>query len=61
MKPELRARIISYNKDVASNAKKAEDMQFIASEISKLPKGQLKKILGEDVCNVFRKYGVSFD
>lgn len=61
MKPELRNKIISYNKSVAEKADKASDLDIIVSEIMKLPKGQLKKVLTDEVVAVLKKYGISFD
>ena len=58
IKPELRAKIIAYNKDKARKAEKASDMDVLISAIGKLPPGQLKKVLSEDVIAVLRKYGV---
>lgn len=61
MKPELRNKIIAYNKSVAEKADKASDLDIIVSEIMKLPKGQLKKVLTDEVVAVLEKYGISFD
>ena len=61
MKPELRAKIIAYNKSVAEKAEKASDLDIIVSEIMKLPPGQLKKVLTEEVIAVLEKYGVAFE
>ena len=61
MKPELRARILSYNKSVAEKAEKASDLDIIISEVMKLPYGQLKKVLTKEVVAVLKKYGISFD
>lgn len=36
----------------------AADMQTIASAIGKLPHGQLKKVLTQDVVDILAKYGV---
>lgn len=35
-----------------------QDMRTIAAAIDKLPKGQLKKILTDDVVAILAKYGV---
>ena len=35
-----------------------QDMQAIAASIAKLPPGQLKKILTEDIIAILAKYGV---
>lgn len=60
MKPELREKIIAYNKAVAERTKKATDLDIIVSEIMKLPPGQLKKVLTDKVIAVLEKYGISF-
>ena len=58
MSPELRAKIISYNKTVAEKSEKANDLDVIVSEILKLPPGQLKKVLTDTVIDVLYKYGI---
>ena len=35
-----------------------QDMRTIAAAIGKLPKGQLKKILTDDIIAILEKYGV---
>ena len=35
-----------------------QDMRAIAASIAKLPPGQLKKILSEDILAILAKYGV---
>ena len=57
MKPELRAKIIAYNKHLAERSEKAKDLDVIITEIRKLPPGQLKKVLSDEVLAVLRKYG----
>lgn len=57
MKPELRQKIISYNKALAERKEKADDMDIILSHLLKLPPGQLKKILTDEVLAVLAKYG----
>ena len=57
MKPELKAKIITYNKAVKEKADKATDLDIIISEIMKLPYGQLKKVLTDKVLAVLEKYG----
>jgi len=61
MKPELRAKIIAYNKSVAEKGEKASDLDIIVAEIMKLPHGQLKKVLTDEVIAVLEKYGISFE
>ena len=57
MKPELRLKIIAFNKTRAVNDEKATDLDVIVGEISKLPPGQLKKVLTDEVMAVLAKYG----
>lgn len=58
MKPELKAKIIAYNKATYERKKKAEDLDIIVAEIMKLPPGQLKKVLSDEVLEVLAKYGL---
>ena len=59
MKPELKARIIAYNKVVKEKAGKATDLDIIVAQIMTLPYGQLKKVLTEEIMTVLAKYGYS--
>lgn len=58
MKPELRAKILAYNKTVAGKGEKADDLDIIVAAFAKLPPGQLKKVLSDEVIAVLAKYGV---
>ena len=58
MRKELRAKIIAYNKQAKERADKATDLDIIVAEILKLPYGQLKKVLTQDVIDILAKYGV---
>lgn len=58
MKPELRKKIITYNRAVAEKNEKASDLDVIVSAIAKLPLGHLKKVLTDDVIAVLEKYGI---
>ena len=58
MKPELRKRIIAYNKAVAADASAAADMRTIAAAMAQLPHGQLKKVLTQGIIDILAKYGV---
>lgn len=58
---ELRAKIIAYNKAVKEKGEKASDMDVIVAAFAKLPPGQLKKVLTDDVISVFEKYGISIN
>jgi len=57
MKPELRARIIAFNKAAAERKGKADDLDIIVAAFAKLPPGQLKKVLTDDVIAVLNKHG----
>ena len=57
MKPELKQKIIAYNKAVKEKAEKATDLDVLVASIMKLPYGQLKKVLTDDVLAVLKKYG----
>ena len=58
MKPELKAKILAYNKSAREKADKASDLDVLVAQISKLPYGQLKKVLTNDVMAVLEKYGI---
>ena len=57
MKPELKAKILAYNKAIREKADKATDLDILVAELLKLPPGQLKKVLTEEVLSVLAKYG----
>ncbi len=59
MKPELREKILAYNRAAAQRQEKADDMDVIIRAFLRLPPGQLKKILTEEVMAVLAKYGVT--
>lgn len=61
MKPELRAKVIAYNKSVAEKKEKAADLDVVLASFSHLPPGQLKKVLTEEVIAVCEKYGVTIE
>ena len=58
MKPELRQKIIAYNRTVAEKGEKASDLDVIVSAMAMLPPGQLKKVLTDDIIAILAKYGV---
>lgn len=58
MKPELREKIIAYNRAQAGRREKADDLGIVVAAMMTLPWGQIKKLLTEDVIAVFEKYGV---
>lgn len=59
MKPELREKILAYNRAAAERQEKSDDMDVLIRAFLRLPPGQLKKILTDDVMTVLAKYGVT--
>ncbi len=57
MNPELKSKILTYNKVLAERKEKADDLDVLVSQIMKLPYGQLKKMLTNEVMTVLEKYG----
>ena len=55
---ELRQRILAYNREMADRKEKAEDLMVVVEQLAKLPHGQLKKVLTEEVLTVLAKYGL---
>jgi hypothetical protein len=55
MRKELREKILAYNKAVKE---KVSDMDIVVAALAKLPPGQLKKVLTEEVMAVLAKYGI---
>lgn len=57
MKPEMRAKILAFNKERAADKEKAQDLMTL---LSALPSGQVKNLLKDDTCAaILRKYGVT--
>lgn len=57
MKPELKQKIIAYNKQRKAVDEKAGDFQTI---LDNLPPGQVKNLLKDPVCGqILEKYGVT--
>jgi hypothetical protein len=61
MREELKSKIITYNKAAREKADKAADMDIIVAEIKKLPFGQLKKVLSDELITLLTKYGIYFE
>ena len=59
MKQELREKILAYNRAAAERAEKASDMDTLIAALGKLPYGQLKHILTDEVLAVLEKYGAA--
>lgn len=57
MKPELRAKIIAFNKARAEDKQKADDLMVL---IEALPPGQVKNLLKNKTCaTILAKYGIT--
>ena len=57
MKPEMRARIIAFNKARAEDREKDEDMMIL---LGALPPGQVKQLLKNETCaTILNKYGIT--
>ena len=57
MRSELKRMIIEFNKRRAVEGEKATDLDIIVGELLKLPPGQLKKVLTDEVVEILKKYG----
>lgn len=57
MKPELRAKILAFNKKRAEEGEKATDMDIIVGKLLALPPGQIKKVLDDEALAALEKYG----
>lgn len=56
MKPELKERILAYNRSRAADKSKAEDLMIL---LSALPPGQVKQLLKNEICSeILKKYGI---
>ena len=57
MKKELRDKIIAYNKQVAANKEKADDLLTL---LEALPPGQVKNLLKDETCGaILARYGIT--
>ena len=54
----LKQRILAYNREMAARKERAADLQILVEQLAKLPPGQLKKLLTEEVLGVLKKYGL---
>ena len=58
MKPELKEKILEYNRRVKAKEEKANDCDILIGALLKVPYGQLKKIIAdENVVAVLEKHG----
>ena len=53
----MKEKISVIRQSFAEKKEKASDLDIIVSEIMKLPYGQLKKVLTDEVIAVLKKYG----
>lgn len=57
MKPELKAKILQFNRERAANAEKSDDLMTL---LGALPPGQVKNLLKDEVCGpILEKYGIT--
>lgn len=57
MKPELKERILAYNRARAEDKSKADDLMIL---LGALPKGQVKQLLRDKTCaEILEKYGIT--
>ena len=54
-------RVLAFNRRRKETDEKASDMEIIASKMAKLPPGQLKKLLDDEVMAILQKYGIGGD
>ena len=57
MKPELREKILTFNKASAEDKEKSEDLMIL---LGALPPGQVKQLLKDETCGaLLSKYGIT--
>lgn len=57
MKPELREKILTFNKASAEDKEKSEDLMTL---LGALPPGQVKQLLKDETCGaILSKYGIT--
>lgn len=56
MKPELREKILKFNRERAADREKSEDMMTL---LGALPPGQVKNLMKDETCaKILEKYGI---
>ncbi|MBE5813989.1 MAG: hypothetical protein E7320_02115 [Clostridiales bacterium] len=55
---ERKEKIFAYNRQRLADSEAARDLRIITGGMALLPKGQLKKLLTDDVLAVLAKYGI---
>ena len=61
MRNDLLEQAKAIKANLEAKEEKATDLDIIVSEVLKLPKGQLKKVLTVPVLEVLKKYGYTED
>lgn len=57
MRPELKAKILQFNRERAANAEKADDFMTL---LGALPPGQVKNLMKDETCGaILAKYGIT--
>lgn len=56
---DMKEKISTIKLAYSEKREKANDLDIIVSQIMKLPYGQLKKVLTDEVMEVLKKYGYS--
>lgn len=56
---DMKEKISVIRQSFAEKKEKASDLDIIVSQVMKLPYGQLKKVLTDEVMAVLKKYGYS--
>lgn len=56
-----KTKVLEFNRKRLVEGEKASDMDVLMTEITKLPPGQLKKVLTDEVLAVLKKYGYVTD
>ena len=59
MNPELNIKVEAAIRSFTEKKEKASDMDVIIKALKKLPPGQLKKVLTDEVLDVLKKYGIT--
>jgi hypothetical protein len=57
----MKEKILVIRQSFAERSEKATDLDIIVSQIMRLPYGQLKKVLTDEVMAALKKYGYTED
>ncbi len=56
--PRRKEQVFAFNRLRAADSEAARDMRTMAATLGSLPKGQLKKLLTDELITLLGKYGV---